>query len=101
MPHQALDDQKVSAMLEMVRGKTVTESMRGIWFFNPGCTIPGICTNSPHGGNAKVCAFPPGPFKKIILWFIFLKVLAQKVEQYRRQRYFSLFQPFTLPVSYT
>ena len=96
MSHQPLDDQKVGAMLKVVRGKTVAESMRRVWLFYPGGTVPGICTNSPNGGNAEVRAFPAGPFEKIILRFIFLEVFAQKVEQHGRQRYFSLFQPFAL-----
>ena len=95
MPHQSLDNKQVGAMLQMMGGKTVAESMRGIWLFNPGRTVPGICTNSPHGRHSKMAAFACCPFKKIILRFIFLEVLAQKVKQYRRQRHFSLFQPFT------
>ncbi len=34
MSHQPLDDQQVGALLQVVRGKTVPEGMRGVRFFD-------------------------------------------------------------------
>lgn len=94
VPHEPLDDQKVGAMLQVVRGKRVAKSMWCVGLFNPGGTVPGIFTNSPHGGNAKVRAFSPGPFEQVMSGLVFFVVLPQNRKQHGRQRYFSLLQPF-------
>jgi len=63
MSHQPLDDQQVGALLQVVRGKTVPEGMRGVRFFDVGRLVACFFANFAHGRYTKVGAFSPGAFK--------------------------------------
>ena len=94
MAHQPLDGQQVGALLQVVRGKRVPERVRGVGLFDVGRAVPRIGANGPHCSYAKVRAFPPGPFKKVIPRFVLPVIVPQNRKQYRRKRDFALFQTF-------